>query len=201
MTAVHDHSTQVEQSLAESARVIAGLWAQRAAIVLIGNELMHALKHGGKVLTAGNGGSAAEALHMAEELVGRFQANRPALAAVALVADSTALTCIGNDFGFDAIFSRQVEALGRPGDVLVLFSTSGQAANLSHALAAAQAKGLKTVCLLGRDGGKLAGRATHELIVRHQDTARIQEAHQVLLHVLLEIIESAFPAAPHGKTA
>ena len=201
MASVNDPSEQLEQSLAESARVIAGLWAQRAAIALIGDELVRALQQGGKVLTAGNGGSAAEALHMAEELVGRFKANRPPLAAVALVADPTALTCIGNDFGFDAIFSRQVEALGRPGDVLVLFSTSGRAANLRPALAAARDQGLKTVCLLGRDGGELAGQATHEIIVRHQDTARIQEAHQVLLHVLLEIVDSVFTPVPHGKSA
>jgi len=182
----------VERSLSASSETIRGLSHQVDKVALIGAELVAALKAGGKILTAGNGGSAAEALHMAEELTGRFKGDRVSLPAVALVADATALTCIGNDFGFDFVFSRQLEGLGRPGDVLVLFSTSGNAENLRLALEAAHGKGMKTIGLLGRSGGRLAGRATHEIIVQHEDTARIQEAHQVLLHVFLEIVELAY---------
>jgi D-sedoheptulose 7-phosphate isomerase len=152
-----------------------------------------ALRAGAKILSAGNGGSAAEALHVAEELVGRFRGNRRALPGIALVADPTALTCIGNDFGFDRIFSRQVEALGAPGDVLILFSTSGRAVNLARALDAARARGMQILCLLGRDGGNLAGQADVEVIVPGTTTERIQEAHQVIIHLLLDAVEEAFP--------
>lgn len=182
----------IRQSLHVSAETIGGLADQTGRIATVGAELVAALKAGHKILTAGNGGSAAEALHMAEELTGRFKGNRISLPAVALVADATALTCIGNDYGFDFVFSRQVEGLGKPGDILVLFSTSGSAENLRLALEEAHRKNMKTVCLLGRDGGKLASRATHEIIVKSEETARIQEAHQVLLHLFLETIEQAF---------
>lgn len=147
---------------------------------------------GCKLLTAGNGGSAAEAMHMSEEAVGRFRGNRVSLPAVALVADGTALTCIGNDYGFDNVFSRQVEGLGRPGDLLVLFSTSGNAENLSRALDVAISKGMKTLAILGRDGGRLAGRADLEIIVEGTDSGRIQEAHQLLMHMLLDAVDRKY---------
>jgi D-sedoheptulose 7-phosphate isomerase len=111
---------------------------------------------------------------------------------VALVADGTALTCIANDFGYDRVFSRQIEGLGVAGDVLVLFSTSGSAVNLRLALEAAHSKGMKVVGLLGKDGGPLAGKCDLEIIVRGTATERIQEAHQVLLHLILETVESEF---------
>lgn len=187
---------RIEASLDESARTVAGLKTVSGAIAEAGLGIVAALKAGNKVLTAGNGGSAAEALHMAEELIGRFKTNRQALPGIALVADATALTCIGNDYGFDRIFSRQVEGLGRPGDVLVLFSTSGNAANLSLALQEAHDRGLKTLCLLGRAGGNLAGKGTWEILVPGQETARIQEAHQVILHIILEIVETEFAPRP-----
>lgn len=183
---------RLRANIKDAAKVIDGLGKDAGCIGAIGRDLIRVLQAGGKVLTAGNGGSAAEALHMAEELVGRFRSNRRSLAAVALVADSTALTCIGNDFGFDEIFRRQIEGLGRKGDMLVLFSTSGNARNLQLALEAAHKQGLRTVCLLGRDGGKLAGKGRREMIVACQETARIQEAHQVILHLLLEMVEQAF---------
>lgn len=154
---------------------------------------------GGKLLTAGNGGSAAEAMHMSEEAVGRFRDNRVSLPAVALVADGTALTCIGNDYGFDNVFSRQVEGLGKPGDLLVLFSTSGNAENLSRALEMAKAKGLRTLAVLGRDGGRLAGRADLEIIVKGTDSGRIQEAHQLLMHILLDAVDRRY--VPEFKKA
>lgn len=190
MRTAHD----VEMSLRTSARTIENLTMVSNRIAAMGEQIVLALKAGNKVLSAGNGGSAAEALHLAEELVGRFKANRISLPAVSLVADCTALTCIGNDYGFDRIFSRQIEGLGRPGDVLVLFSTSGRAENLRLAVEAAHLKGMKTLCLLGQDGGQLAGKASCELIVGGQETARIQEAHQVVLHIFLEIVEAAFAA-------
>ncbi len=186
-----DH-TAIETSIRNSARTVESLVGDTGRLAVIGAAMVAALRAGNKVLTAGNGGSAAEALHMAEELVGRFRANRVSLPAVALVADCTALTCIGNDYGYDEIFRRQIEGLGADGDVLVVFSTSGNAQNLSLAIDEAHRKGMVTVALLGRDGGKLAGKAAHEIIVQGQETARIQEAHQVILHVLLEIVETAF---------
>ena len=176
----------------DSARTVGSLVEEVDALVAIGQRLIATLKRGGKLLTAGNGGSAAEALHMAEELVGRFKSDRRSLPAVALVADATALTCIGNDFGFDEVFRRQVEGLGRSGDMLVLFSTSGRAANLQLALRAARKRKVVTVALLGRDGGPMAGCADYEIVVRGQETARIQEAHQVILHLLLGMVERAF---------
>ena len=135
---------------------------------------------------------------MAEELTGRFRGNRRSLPGMALVADSTVLTCIANDFGYDAVFSRQVEGWGRRGDVLVLFSTSGNARNLQLALDAARRNKVKVICLLGRDGGPLAGRGDHELIVKGDATERIQEAHQVVLHLLLDQVERAFDGARGG---
>lgn len=175
-----------------SSAVIAGLEKQVGDISAAAGMFVKALKGGCKILTAGNGGSAAEAMHMSEELVGRFRNNRVSLPAVSLVADPTALTCIGNDFGFDCIFSRQIEGLGKKGDVLVLFSTSGKAANLMLAVKAAKKKGMKIVCLLGRDGGPLAGLGDCEVIVKCEETERVQEAHQVLLHILLDEVESEF---------
>lgn len=157
--------------------------------------LVATFEAGGKLLTAGNGGSAAEAMHMAEEAVGRFRSNRISLPAIALVADGTALTCIGNDYGFDNVFSRQVEGLGKEGDVLVLFSTSGNAENLSRALDEAKAKKLKTIAVLGRDGGRLAGRADIEIIIEGSDSGRIQEAHQLFMHIVLDAVDHRFVIA------
>ncbi|MEI6562702.1 MAG: SIS domain-containing protein [bacterium] len=182
----------VEKSLNDSARTIESMVADSAAIAAAAEGIVAALKSGRKVLTAGNGGSAAEAMHMAEELIGRFKSNRVALPGIALAADATALTCIANDFGFNAVFSRQIEGLGHPGDILVLFSSSGNSENIVLALDAAHKKGMKTLCLLGHGGGKLAGKGTWQIIVPGQETARVQEAHQVILHIILEHVETAF---------
>jgi len=183
---------RIEEGIRESARTVESLLGVADAIAAAADTVIGALGSGNKVLTAGNGGSAAEALHMSEELVGRFRADRPSLPAVCLAGDPTALTCIANDFGYDCVFSRQVEGLGKSGDVLVLFSTSGSARNLELALDAADAAGLQTVCLLGRDGGKLAGRGTCEVIVAGTATERIQEAHQAILHLVLDAVEEVF---------
>jgi len=186
-------AAEVARVIADSAAVIASLSNQAGAIAEAAAGCVAVLRAGGKILTAGNGGSAAEALHMAEEFSGRYRGNRRALPAVALVADCTALTCIANDFGFDAVFSRQVEALGQPGDLLVLFTTSGRAANLERALEAARERGLRVLCLLGKSGGALKGRGDWEVLVADDRTERIQEAHQVVVHLILDAAERAFP--------
>jgi D-sedoheptulose 7-phosphate isomerase len=182
----------VRRTVAESAELIISLESQAETIVKAADGCVAALKAGCKILTAGNGGSAAEALHMAEEFTGRYKGNRPSLPAVSLAADCTALTCIANDFGFDYVFSRQVEGLGKPGDVLVLFSTSGNAVNLEKALDAARARGMKVLCLLGKSGGILKGKADWEILLNSSQTERIQEAHQVVLHLILEAVEQAY---------
>lgn len=184
----------IRRQVQESVRTIAGLEELAAVIQAMCVAVVGCLKAGGKVLTAGNGGSAAEAMHMAEELTGRFRQNRVSLPGIALTADGTTLTCIGNDFGFDQVFSRQIEGLGRPGDVLVLFSTSGNSPNLVAAVAVARARGLTSVLLLGRDGGRLAGEGALELIVPGKGSEHIQEAHQVVMHIILDAVENAFPS-------
>lgn len=192
MTKETQDRRQIEDGIREAVSTVSRLAGQADTIAAMSRVVVNTLKQGHKVLTAGNGGSAAEALHMAEELVGRFRTGRRSLPAVALVADCTALTCIANDFGYDSVFSRQVEGLGTAGDVLVLFSTSGSAPNLSKALKTANLQGMQVLCLLGRDGGRLAGRASQELIVDSRVTERIQEAHQVVLHLILDAVETAF---------
>jgi D-sedoheptulose 7-phosphate isomerase len=177
--------------ITDASRVIGSVLNHEAAIRASADAMSRALAAGGKILTCGNGGSAADAMHLAEELVGRYKGNRRALASVALNSDATALTCIANDFSFDEIYSRQIEALGRKGDVLVVFSTSGNSANILNALDAAKRCGMTTVAMLGKSGGKAAGRADHEIIISSQDGARVQEAHTLILHLWLELIEAA----------
>lgn len=151
------------------------------------SECFHA---GNKLLMCGNGGSAAEASHFATELVVRFTKDRRALPAICLASDSGILTAGGNDYGFDRIFVRQVEAFGQPGDVLICFTTSGNSKNILLALEEAKARKLKTITFLGRDGGSTIGVADIDLLVKNDSTARIQEAHQLVIHVLCEIIEA-----------
>ncbi len=183
---------KIKKSIQASVMAIEGLLAHTDKIAEINKIVIDALEAGNKILTAGNGGSAAESLHMAEELVGRFRTNRVSLPAISLVADCTALTCIGNDFGFEYIFSRQIEGLGKPDDVLVLFSSSGKAVNLKLALEAAHKKGMKVICLLGKDGGAIAGLGDCELIAPGEVTERIQEVHQLILHLILDAVEEKF---------
>lgn len=152
------------------------------------------LASGGKLLIFGNGGSAADAQHIAGELVNRFLQERKALPAIALSTDGGVLTCIANDTGFENVFARQVEALGREGDVCVAISTSGQSANIIVACEQARSQGIKVIGLLGRDGGKVAPLCDLALIVPSDDTQRIQETHNLIGHILCELIEVAmFP--------
>jgi len=180
----------LQQHHTELVRAVADAEASLPQLDRCAGIIADALMAGGKVLTAGNGGSAADALHLSEELVGRYKDNRRALPAIALVADGTALTCIGNDFGFDRIFARQVEALGAPGDVLILFTSSGNSANLLTALEMARSKGMRTVVLTGRGGGKLKGLGEAEWIVPCASGARVQELHGWAIHVILEVVEA-----------
>lgn len=184
-------AAQLERSIA----AITALPGQLPQILSAAELMVSTLRGGGKVLTAGNGGSAAEAMHMAEELSGRYKHNRRSLPGIALTADGTAMTCIGNDFGFDEVFARQVEGLGAAGDLLVLFSTSGKARNLMRGLEVAHSKGMRVLGLLGRDGGPMRGLCDVEILAPGVGTENIQEAHQVILHLLLEAVEQSFPAS------
>jgi len=152
-------------------------------------DMAERLRRGCKILICGNGGSAADAQHFAAELSGRYLKERRALAGISLTTDTSALTAIGNDYGFDRVFSRQVEALGRPGDLLVGISTSGNSPNVILAVEAAKALGLRTLCLLGRDGGKLLSLADEALVVPSPVTARIQEVHQMVYHFWCEALD------------
>ena len=183
--------------VADAARAVASLARIAPAFEEAAALVVGALRAGRKVLAAGNGGSAAEAMHLAEELSGRYHADRRALPGLALCADGTALTCIGNDFGFEDVFARQVEAFGAEGDVLALFTTSGNSANLLRAARAARARGVRVLAFAGRGGGALAPLSDVLLDVPDAATsAHVQEAHQVLLHALLERVEAAFPPDP-----
>lgn len=148
------------------------------------------VRSGGKILAVGNGGSCADAVHFCEELTGRYRADRDPIPAIAC-SDAGHITCVGNDYGFDQVFSRWVTGLGNPGDVLIVLSTSGNSANIVHALDAGQAKGMHIAALLGKGGGKLAGRADTEWVVPGDTSDRIQELHMLILHALVGAIERA----------
>lgn len=157
--------------------------------------LAAALRDGKKILVMGNGGSAADAQHLAAEFVGRFLMERKALPAIALTTDTSILTAVGNDYGYDEVFKRQVEALAAPGDIVIGISTSGHSNNVFQALAAANELGCRTVGLLGRDGGTIAGIVDLNLTVPVQDTPRIQEAHLTVIHIICDLVErDLFPA-------
>lgn len=177
----------------EAHRVLGLLLADEkalASIDAIAALLAERFRSGGKVLIAGNGGSLCDAVHFAEELTGRFRKDRPALPAIAL-ADAGHITCVGNDYGFEHIFSRAVEALGAKGDVLIGLSTSGNSANVIRAIETAKARGVSTVALLGKGGGKLRGACDYEIVVAGETADRIQELHMLILHTLVEGVERA----------
>jgi D-sedoheptulose 7-phosphate isomerase len=158
-------------------------------IVDAANVIAESLKNGGKVLLFGNGGSAADAQHLAAELVGRFVLERSPLPGIALTTDSSILTAVGNDYGFDQVFVRQILALGRPKDVAIGISTSGNSPNVIKAVQAAAEQGLRTIGLAGRDGGALAKAVELPITVPSTNTARIQECHIAVGHVLCELVE------------
>jgi phosphoheptose isomerase len=151
--------------------------------------IVASLKDGGTLLAFGNGGSAADAQHVVAELVGRFERERPAFRALALTSDTSVLTSIANDCGFNRVFVRQIEAIGRAGDVALGISTSGGSPNVVAALDAARARGLRTIALTGRDGGAVGRAADIHINVPSQSTARVQEVHRTLLHVVCDLVE------------
>lgn len=179
-----------KESAQELGKVLEASLAMAPAVEKAGEAIVQAILAGGKLLTCGNGGSAADALHLAEELVGRYSVERRALPALCLNADATAITCICNDYGYEHVFSRGVEALGKPGDVIVGFTTSGNSANVIAAFEAAAKRGVTTILLAGKDGGAARGTCDHEIIVPSSNTARIQEVHTLVLHQWLEAIDA-----------
>lgn len=187
---------QIQQLFRDSIAVKEAFISQyRDEIASAAKHLIAALKKGHKVLLFGNGGSATDASHIAGELVNRFQRDRDGLPALSLSADQSVLTSIGNDYDFQEIFSRQIRALGRKGDVAIAISTSGNSPNVLRGVEAAKPIGLMTIGFTGKDGGKLAGLVDHAFIVPSNSTPRIQETHITLGHVLCELVEDAlFPA-------
>ncbi|HEX8359440.1 MAG TPA: SIS domain-containing protein [Longimicrobium sp.] len=186
----------VTQALEESARVKLALRELAPQVVRAAGRLAECFRGGGRLYACGNGGSACDAMHLVEELVARYKRDRPGLPAHHLV-DGPTLTCWANDYDFASVFRRQVEAMVRPGDVLVAISTSGNSANVLRAVHAARARDAIVVGLTGRDGGALAGLCTYAFVVPAQDTGRIQEGHITLIHLLCDLVERTlfFPEA------
>src|SRR5688500_2306979 len=187
-------SARVAAHYAESAKLkIAASQTLAAPVARAGELLAETLRAGGKILSCGNGGSAADAQHFAAELVNRFETERPPLAAVALTTDSSTLTSIANDYAYQQVFSKPLRAIGRRGDALLAISTSGNSANVIEAIHAAHEVGLRVVALTGNGGGKMAGLVQADdahLCVPHRSTARIQEVHLLVLHCLCDAIDT-----------
>jgi D-sedoheptulose 7-phosphate isomerase len=159
------------------------------SIIKVANLLIECLEHGGTIFWCGNGGSASDSQHMAGELVGRFVGDRKPLKSIALTADSAVMTCIVNDYGYKHIFSRQIEALGNEGDILIGISTSGNSENVIHAFEVAKQRGILTIGLLGKGGGKSSRLVNQSIIIPSKSTARVQEMHILIGHILCDLIE------------
>lgn len=161
-------------------------------IKIISGEIIATLRNGGKVILFGNGGSASDAQHIAAELIGRFKKDRRALPAIALSSNTSILTCLGNDYGFEKIFSRQIEAIGRSEDIAIGISTSGKSKNVILAIKEAKKLGMKTISFTGSNGGELANLTDFKIIIPSKETPRIQEAHITIAHIICELVEDAF---------
>lgn len=181
-----------DAALAETVRTFQALQGIRPDIDRAGDLILATLQRGGKLLIGGNGGSAAEAAHFATELVGRYARDRRSLPALALSSDGSLLTCLGNDYGFEQVFARQIEGLARPGDLVVLLTSSGNSANVIAGLRAARARGLESIAFLGRGGGQAKGLATIDLVMPGESGAAAQEAHLFLIHHFCARIDAAF---------
>jgi len=177
------------QAISDLGQMLPKMTALTPGVQKLAEAMMGCWASKGKVLIAGNGGSSTDAMHFAEELVARFQKNRRALAAIAL-CDPSVITCTANDFGFDQVFSRQIEALGNAGDVFIALSTSGNSPNILKALETASGRGLMTVALLGGDGGKAKGMAEIELIIPAKTSPLIQAGHQMIYHAICQWVDS-----------
>jgi phosphoheptose isomerase len=187
---MRNSSKILKRAIVAANQTLQSLFDLDAQVAKAVDLIEESLRAGNKLLVCGNGGSAADASHFATEFVVRFTKDRPAYPAICLSGDGGLLTAAGNDYGFDEVFARQVAAFGLEGDVLICLTTSGKSRNVERALEEAKAHKLKTIAFLGRDGGSTIGMADVDLLVRSDSTARIQEAHQLLLHVLCETIES-----------
>jgi D-sedoheptulose 7-phosphate isomerase len=186
-----DMEKLITDTMAESCRVMERTAETLApAIAQVSALIAETIRSGRKVMICGNGGSAADAQHMAAELVGRFQKERPAWPAIALSTDTSILTSVGNDYGFDNVFARQVQALGQAGDVLIGITTSGNSPNVVAAVKAASGRDMTCVALTGQGGGVLAQQADHLLAVPSPVTARVQESHGAIIHLICEIVEN-----------
>ncbi len=185
-----DFSSTLDQAIKGSIETLQSLKKLESEIAQAADLIAGCLTNGNKLLVCGNGGSASDAAHFATELVVRFARDRPAYPAICLTGDGGLLTAAGNDYGFDEIFARQVAAFGLEGDVVIVLTTSGKSKNVRRALEEAKSRKLQTIAFLGRDGGSTIGLADIDLLVASDSTARIQEAHQLLLHVICEIVES-----------
>ena len=182
----------VEQIFAESIEVKQETLKKNILQIIAAAEtIISSFKHGHKIFFCGNGGSAADSQHIAAEFVGRFQKERKAWPAIALTTDTSALTALGNDYTFDIVFSRQLEALGQKGDVLVAISTSGNSKNVLEAVKKAKSMGILTIGVTGGKGGQLAGQCDITIIAASAKTARIQEAHLVIFHSICELVENS----------
>ncbi len=188
------HSSEILKSaIAGAKETLQSLVDLEAQIGKAADLIEQCLHAGNKMLVCGNGGSAADAAHFATEFVVRFVKDRRAYPAICLTADGGLITAAGNDYGFEEIFARQVAAFGVPGDLLICLTTSGKSKNIQRALEEAKARKLKTIAFLGRDGGSTIGIADVDFLVANDSTARIQEAHMLLLHVLCEVMEVPLP--------
>lgn len=185
-------SDQFLNELDEHSAVMAKVRELAPIVELVGERWLQALNNGGKVLLMGNGGSAADAQHIAAELVGRYMCERKGLPAIALTTDTSILTAVGNDYGYDAVFSRQVEALANPQDIVVGYSTSGNSNNVLTAIEVAKSKGCFTVALTGESGGKLKDLVDACICVPSPSTPRIQEAHAFIGHMLCAAVDASF---------
>ena len=182
----------IRRLVADSVALKERFFTESASLLLeVGHAVAGCLHAGGRLLAFGNGGSAADAQHLVSELVGRYRRERAGLSAIALTTDPSVVTAVGNDMGFEAVFRRQVEAHGRPGDIAFGITTSGRSPNVIEGLRAARQRGLVTVGLTGNGGGELPGLVQHLLDVPHADTQRIQEVHGMVIHVLCQIVEEA----------
>jgi len=184
-----DAANVFTKAIAEHLDVIGQLQKQQQLLVAIAQVMTATLRSGGKILWCGNGGSAADAQHFAAEIVGRFRRERRGFPSIALTTDTSILTAVANDYGYEAIFSRQIEAIGCPGDLVVGLSTSGNSANVIAALQVARSLGLATVGFSGSGGGKMAAIVDHLFAVASRDTARIQEAHILVGHMICDWVE------------
>ena len=191
---MRDFSNILQQGIEGSIATQTSLRSLEQPLSRAADAIAHSLGSGHKLLVCGNGGSAADAAHFTTEFVVRFISERPAYPAICLTSDGGLLTAAGNDYGFDEIFARQVAAFGRAGDVLICLSTSGNSCNVQRALQEAKTRAVTTIALLGRDGGSTRNTADIELLVAGENTARIQEAHMFLLHLLCDAMEDRLAA-------